>query len=452
MVWVAGLGLFLATLDTGIINIALPALQVAWHTTAATAAWAVAAYTIPVAGTVLLFGRVADRAGPERVFALGLLGFAAASAACGAAPSLGWLLAARAAQGFASAMLQGTAAALATAHLSPARRVAAVGVLAMFAGLGPVLGPTVGGVLLTVASWRTLFWVNLPVTLPLLIIAAQQAHATPRRHQGGSGVDTLGNLLLMAAVAAALLGLTAHSRQSVGWIAASLTAGAALAAWERRAPSPLLPRRLTASPAFWAAAGAMLAVGGATALAFMVPPYVLRAEHLLPWQVGLVNVAAPLVLVLSARPASRLLRRWPARRLMLAGLALMVAAFLAMAAMAADPSPASLAIALALYGLGAAAFFPSNLASLLAAAGPEGQGAGGSVQRLAINLGTALDAAAVGVLLSSAAAPPNALVLSLSGVRASWLFGAATLLLAAAGLAYRPAVHHRRRAREAQNP
>ncbi len=129
IVWVAGFGLLLATWDTGIINSALPA---AWHATAATAAWAVSAYTIPVAGTALLFGRAADRYGPERVLALRLPGFAAAAATRGAAPSLSWLLATRTAQGIASALLQATAAALAAVRLSRTHRAAAEhGALAM---------------------------------------------------------------------------------------------------------------------------------------------------------------------------------------------------------------------------------------------------------------------------------------------------------------------------------
>ncbi len=112
----AGLGLFLATLDTGIINIALPTLQTAWHTTAVTIAWTVVAYTVTLAGTVLFWGRLADRIGSQRIFWWGLIGFAVTSGMCGAAPTLGWLIVSRALQGLASAMIQGTAIALTTGH------------------------------------------------------------------------------------------------------------------------------------------------------------------------------------------------------------------------------------------------------------------------------------------------------------------------------------------------
>lgn len=433
IVWMAGLGLFLATLDTGLINIALPTLQLAWHATASMVAWTVSAYTIALAGTVLFWGRMADYMGAERVFALGLLGFAAASAACGAAPSLTWLITARAVQGLGSAMLQGTAAALVTVRLPPTLRATAIGTLAMFQGLGPVIGPSIGGALLTLFSWRVLFWMNLPVTLPLFVFVARHTARTPPRHWDVAKLDIPGNLLLMVTVSAGLLTLTTSSLLRPVWLLMTVTAGVFLVMWERRTPTPLFPRGVWPSGAFWAAAGAVFVVGGATALGFMVPPYTLRLiNHLAPWQVGLVNMSAPLVLVLAARPASRLLQRWTADRLMLAGLALMAAAFLGMALMAGKPSPIEMAGALALYGLGAGAFFPSNLMRLLAAAGPEAQGVLGALQRLAINLGTALDASVVGILLTLGATRLHPL--SMEAVYMSWLFGGGTLILALLGV------------------
>lgn len=433
IVGMAALGLFLATLDTGIINVALPTLQTAWHTTAATVAWTVAAYTIALAGTVLFWGRLADHVEPERVFSLGLLGFALASLACGAAPSLAWLITARALQGLSSALLQGTAVALATVRLPPTHRATAVGTLAMFQGRGPVIGPTVGGVLLTMFSWRNLFWMNLPVTVPLFFLVTRHHRGRPRHRVDVPALDIPGNLLLMITVSAGLLALTPHSRLEPLWFVMSLAAGFILVVWERRAVTPLIPRGVWSSGAFWAAAGAILVVGGATALAFMVPPYTLRLlNHLQPWQVGLINMSAPLFLVLVSRPASHLLHRWTADRLMLAGLALMAAAFLGMAELVGQPSAVWIVSLLAIYGLGAAVFFPSNLVRLLSAAGPEAQGVLGAMQRLAINLGTAIDASVVGVFLTLGATRMHPL--SVEGVRVSWLFGVGSLMMAMLGV------------------
>lgn len=432
LVWVAGLSLFLATLDTGLINVALPTLQTAWHTSAAIMAWAISAYTVVLAGTVLLWGRLADRLGAAPVFWWGLVGFAVTSIACGAAPTLGTLIVARAFQGLASAMLQGTAIALATVALPASQRRLATGTLAMLQGLGPVLGPTLGGLLLTWTSWRTLFWMNLPLTIPLIIILRRGAAVRSPSHPA-QPLGVIGNVLVLVTVS---LGLLALGTTGTIQLVCGVGAGAGMAAtvaYERSAIAPMIPRSLWPSRAFWVSAGAMVVVGGATALGFMVPPYMLHLwGYGAPWQIGLLNLSAPLMLVLFSRPASRLLHHVPAPRLMLGGLGLMAVALAVIAATITVHSVVLLVLCLGAYGLGAAGFFPANLTRLLELTGPEVYGVMGAVQRMAINLGTAIDAAVVGVFLMHGAQAGN--VASLSGARTSWLFGAVTLLLAMGAL------------------
>lgn len=432
IVWVAGLGLFLATLDTGIINVALPSIQTAWHTTAAIMAWAVSAYTVTLAGTVLLWGRLADRMGPQRIFWWGLIGFAVTSGACGAAPTLSALMAARILQGLASAMIQGTAIAFATVGLPSSQRHLATGTLAMLQGLGPVIGPALGGVLLTWTSWRTLFWMNLPLTIPLIVLLTQ-SHPASVQPKHGQPLGVLGNGFVLVTVSLGLMALTTTGTIRMLCLIGAGAALAGIVGYERTSATPLVPRPLGTSRAFWASAGAIVMVGGATALGFMVPPYMLHLwGHWPPWQVGLMNMSAPLMLVVFSRPASRLLSRRPATPLMLGGLGLMVIAFAVLAATATARSPVLMFLSLASYGIGAAVFFPANLTALLDLAGPEVYGTMGAVQRMAINLGTAIDAAVVGVFLVHGATAGR--VASLLGIRISWVFGAMTLLLAMGGL------------------
>ncbi len=439
LVWIAGLGLFLATLDTGIMNIALPTLQAAWHTTAATIAWTVVAYTVTLAGTVLFWGRLADRTGSQRIFWWGLIGFAVASGACGAAPTLDWLMAARALQGLASAMIQGTAIALATQDLPPAHQNLATGTLALLQGLGPVIGPALGGIVLTWTSWRGLFWINLPVTIPLIALLARRHAPLPQRTGEAPALDVTGNGLVMLTVSTGLLALTVPGPLRTLCTAAAMVAVVATLWWERLSQSPLIPRSLWSSRTFWAAAGAVVMVGGATALGFMVPPYMLHLwGHWAPWQVGLINLSAPLMLVVFSRPASRLLNRQSAARVMLGGLGLMAGAFAVLAITAGNRSPILLVLGLGSYGLGAAAFFPANLTAILAVTGRDAQGVMGALQRMAINLGTAIDAAVVGAFLVHGAHGHG---VSQAGIRTSWAYGMTTLLTAMAGLLL---AHHRR--------
>lgn len=432
IVWVAGLGLFLATLDTGIINVALPTLQASWHTTSAIMAWTVSAYTVMLAGTVLLWGRLADRIGPARVFWWGLIGFVATSSACGASPTLDALIMMRALQGLASAMIQGTAIALATADLPLSQRCVATGTLAMLQGLGPVVGPTVGGILLTWFSWRTLFWINLPLTIPLIAVLRKDVALRTKHHPVQPlGLFGQGSVFVMVS-----LGLASLTVNGTPRLICLIAAGLALIGTirsERSASTSVIPHTLWVSRTFWALAVAIMIVGGTTALVFMIPPYLLPLwGHHAPWQIGLLNMSAPLMLVAFSRPFSQLLNRYSATRLMLKGLALMATALTVIAFTINTHSVALLVLCLGAYGVGAAAFFPANLTRLLALTPPEVYGVTGAIQRMAINLGTATDAAVVGMLLLHHSTAGS--IASSDGIRVSWMFGVFTLLLAMVGL------------------
>lgn len=432
MVWIAGIGLFLATLDTGIINIALPTLQIAWRTTPAMVAGTVSAYTIALAGTILFWGRLADQMGPRRVFWWGLLAFGGASLLCGASWSLEGLIAARAVQGLASAMVQGTAIALATRSVPPQHRSRAVGTLALCQGLGPVIGPTVGGLLLTWTPWRSLFWINLPITGVLLVWLGRLPQTSAPETSATSGMDWFGNFLLLVASSSGLLALSIHGVSRWYWATISLLAWIIFVLWERRAKSPLIPRRGWNLPAFWVGMGAIVVVGGATAIAFMIPPYTMRTwGYIAPWQMGLVNMSAPIMLVLLSRRASRLLGQFTPERMMGIGLFLMLMGFIGLAAKTGSPSLLAMIGALGIYGVGAACFFPANLVGLLGNFAEDTHGVVGALQRLSINTGTAIDATVVGNLLLQ-----RHQVMSQTGMRDGWLYGAITLMVALAAVEF----------------
>lgn len=423
---VAGLGLFLATLDTGIVNVALPSLEAAWRVAPQAVTWVVAAYTASLAATVMFWGHLADRLGPPKIFGLGLGVFGAASLLCGAAPSLTMLVGARTLQGLGSAMVQGTAAALLLQGTSASRRAAALATLAVFQGLGPVIGPSVGGLVLTWLSWRWLFWLNIPVTVSLLI-ALRRARLRGAAPQHTPKSLSMGSQVLLAgAILAGLMSLS--QADGVLWAAGALLLVAGWWIRERSVTSPLVPRPLLSDGPLWAAVLAVTAVGGATALVFLIPPYVLGLyDHWPPALVGLVNMSAPAALVVAARPLARTMPRLGAPRLMTVGLLGMVVATGALGWVGAAAPPVVLSALLVAYGVGAAAFFPSNLSILMGRDASRG-GLLGALQRMGINLGTAIDATVAGALLTTGAGVP---AVAASGVRLAWAYGAATLLVAA---------------------
>ena len=435
ILWLAGAGLFLSTLDTGIMNIALPTLQSAWRTSVPEVTWTVTLYATSLVATLMLFGRWADRVGRMRIFMWGLLLFGISSALCGAAPSLALLIAARAVQGIGAAMVQATAAALVTTVVALPRRSAALGSLAVFQGLGPIAGPSVGGFIIAALGWRWLFWVNIPVVAAAWIAAFRLRRVVPRTARARS-LNAAGNTLLAVTVVAALFAIgggTATGAARLAGILAAILGGGALWLWERRNRSPIIPPALWQNRIFVASIIGIAAVGGATSLGFLLPPFVLeRGQHMLPWQASLVNASAPLGLIALSRPSATWAKHVGAHhgalRIATLGLAVMAIAFVGLALLPLHAAAITMAALLFSYGMGAGLFFPGNLSTLMGVGGQELQATLGSVQRMGLNLDTAVDVAVGSRLLGLATA--NGAPLSMAGVRDAWVYGALTLVLA----------------------
>src|SRR6266851_7009138 len=160
---VVSLGFFMTLLDLTIVNIAIPNMIDKLHASLDDVLWVLNAYALVLAVLVITAGRLGDLFGPRTMFAAGVALFTAASAACGLAPSAGWLIAFRAVQGLGAAMLMPQTLAIITMIFPAERRGAAFGIWGAVAGVATVAGPTVGGLLVTVLDWRWIFFVNLPI-------------------------------------------------------------------------------------------------------------------------------------------------------------------------------------------------------------------------------------------------------------------------------------------------
>jgi EmrB/QacA subfamily drug resistance transporter len=156
-------GTFMATLDSSIVNIALPTLTKELGPDLYRAKWVVIVYLLVITCLLLPFGRVSDQYGRKRVFQAGFLTFVLGSALCGFSPQLNWLVLFRALQGVGAAMLMANGPAIITSTFSTRDRGAALGTLAMVVSVGLVTGPSLGGFLLTYLGWRSIFWVNIPI-------------------------------------------------------------------------------------------------------------------------------------------------------------------------------------------------------------------------------------------------------------------------------------------------
>lgn len=164
------LGSSMAFIDGTVVNVALPAIQTSLSTDVAGAQWVVEAYALFLSALLLTGGALGDRLGRRRVFAWGVALFAVASALCGAAPTIGFLVGARVLQGIAAAMLTpGSLALISAAYDGPARG-RAIGTWSAATAVTAAIGPLIGGVLIQYASWRWAFFINLPLAVPVIVI------------------------------------------------------------------------------------------------------------------------------------------------------------------------------------------------------------------------------------------------------------------------------------------
>jgi EmrB/QacA subfamily drug resistance transporter len=213
---VVSLGFFMTLLDLTIVNIAIPDIITRLHASLDDVLWVINAYALVLAVLVITAGRLGDLIGPRIMFAMGIAVFTVASAACGLAPSAGWLIGFRAVQGLGAAMLMPQTLTIITNTFPAERRGAAFGVWGAVAGVATIAGPTLGGLLVTAFDWRWIFFVNLPfgvIALVLTFVIIPDMRPG-RRHR----IDIPGVLLASAGLLAICYGLVEGQRYNWGTI------------------------------------------------------------------------------------------------------------------------------------------------------------------------------------------------------------------------------------------
>jgi EmrB/QacA subfamily drug resistance transporter len=368
------LGDLMIVLDTTIVNVALPSIRADLGFSEASLAWVVNAYLLTFGGFLLLGGRLGDLYGHRRLFVTGIALFTLASLLCGLAQGQGLLVAARALQGFAGAVVSAVALSLMmTLFTEPAERAKAMGVFGFVAAGGGSVGVLLGGILTDLFSWHWIFLVNVPIgivvcALSLARLPPAAGHAGTRHLDVGGAVTV--TLALMLAVYAIVNGNQAGwgSAQTLGLLVAAGALGAVFLAIETRVPVPLMPLRLFAMRnltvsnivgVLWAAA--------LFAWFFLSALYMQLVLDYTPFQVGLAFLPSNLIMGgFSLGLSAKIVMRFGIKRPLGAGL-LFAAAGLALFARA--PVEANFWIdvlpAMTLLGIGGGiAFNPVLLAAM----------------------------------------------------------------------------------------
>jgi EmrB/QacA subfamily drug resistance transporter len=275
------LGSGIAALDATVVGIALPAIGRDFHAQVSSLQWVVDGYTLTLAGLLLLGGALGDGYGRRKVFVIGTIWFALASLACGLAPDVQFLIAARALQGAGGALLTPGSLAILQASFTPDDRPRAIGAWSGLGGVATAVGPFLGGWLISAVSWRLVFFINLPVAAAVVAISVR--HVPESRAPGPrQPLDVTGAVTISLALAGITYGLI--EAPASGWTSApvlvSLLAGVALFAVflrvESRHPNAMVPLSVFRSRQFSAANAVTFVVYGALGGALFLVPVVLQ--------------------------------------------------------------------------------------------------------------------------------------------------------------------------------
>jgi EmrB/QacA subfamily drug resistance transporter len=410
---VVSLGFFMTLLDLTIVNIAIPDMITRLHASLDDILWVINAYALVLAVLVITAGRLGDLVGPRIMFALGIGVFTAASAACGLAPSAGWLIGFRAVQGLGAAMLMPQTLTIITNTFPADRRGAAFGVWGAVAGVATIAGPTLGGLLVTAFDWRWIFFVNLPfgvacLVLTFLIIPDLRPG---RRHR----IDVPGVLLASAALLAICYGLVEGQKYNWGTITGFISiplvfavgvlllAGFLLLQWRTQDREPLVPfalfRDRNYSVVNW--------ISGTLSIGMMgiFLPFTIYLQSVLGFsalKAGLTMAPASLLSMFIAPVAGRFTDRIGGKYILMSGLALFGGG-MAWVALQATTTSAWYAFlpALIVAGIGMGCIFAPMVTVAMRNIDPRMAGAASGVLNTVRQCGLVIGTAAVGALLQN---------------------------------------------------
>ena len=317
--------LFIVGLDNTIVNLALPAIRRDLGSSLSGLQWIIDAYTLVLASLLMLGGSTGDRLGRRRTFQVGLSLFGVGSLLCSLAPSTGWLIGFRAMQAVGGSMLNPVAMSIITnVFTERAERARAIGVWGSVIGLSMATGPLLGGLLVDTVGWRSIFWLNVPVAVAVVVLTARfvPESRAPRARR----FDPAGQLLMIVLLAGVTFGII--EGPGLGWgspliVGSFVAAAAALAGLllvESRRTEPLLDPRFFASVPFSAAT--LIAVAAFAAFAgflFLNALYLQDVRGFTPWHAGLLTLPMAAMTALLPPLSGRILARSGARLPLLIG-------------------------------------------------------------------------------------------------------------------------------------
>jgi MFS transporter, DHA2 family, multidrug resistance protein len=398
----------LVVLDNTVVNVALPSMGLQLRASISGLQWVVDAYTLTFAGLLLAFGHLGDRYGRRRVMTIGLAGIAVMSIGGALAADLGQVVAARAAMGVcAAAVFPATLALIINIFTDAKERALAIAAWTAMAGFAIAIGPTAGGFLLEHFSWHSVFWINVPVAVVVLVAAMVCVPESKAAHVGK--YDPVGIVLSLVGITVLVWAVIEAPHQ--GWLsvitvsayAAAIACLAAFVWWELRHPSPVLDMNLFrirrfSLPALAIAVGYFSMFG----FLFMITQYFQGVMELSPLQFGIHSLPFAVSIAIGAPMATLIAQRIGTTAVIVFGLLVMSAGmFVAGQVKVETPYLGPVLISMVLMGLGLAIVQGPATESIMSSVTLDEAGAGSAVNDTTREVGGTLGVAVLGSIVAS---------------------------------------------------
>lgn len=404
---IVGVGVFMATLDSSIVNISLPAIASYFSVPLNGAVeWIIIAYLVATAAVLLTAGRLADMLGRKTVWIGGLIVFTLGSTICGAAPDLMTLIVARAFQGLGGALIMAVSPALLTSAFPAHERGRALGFNAVTVSLGVSVGPTLGGLITSSLSWRWIFYVNVPIGIIGILATLRVLKEVMARNPGR--FDPLGAILLAVGMAS-LTGSLSFGGE-IGWtspllltlIAIGVLALVALPFVERRVASPIIDFSLFSNRVFLSAnLSLILNFLALFAVSFMLPFYFEQLRAFPTELAGILLTPLPLTIALIAPISGSLADRFGSRWLAATGMTIACVGLVLISTLDAHSSIFDIVWRLVVVGIGQAIFQSPNNSALLGAAPRHRQGLASGFLATGRTMGQSFSVALAGAIFGA---------------------------------------------------
>jgi EmrB/QacA subfamily drug resistance transporter len=401
------LSLLVVVIDNTILNTALPTLARVLHAGTSSLQWITDAYTLCFAALLIPAGALGDRYGRRRSLIFGLAVFALGSVAAAFSPSTGMLIGARVIMGLGATFVMPATLSILTAVFPPKERPQAIAAWSAVAGVGIIIGPTLGGLLLTHFWWGSVFLINVP--LVALAIAGVVTVVPETAEPGGHRLDRVGTLLVAGALVAIVDAIIeAPSRGWTGGLtlaeaAAGLAAIGAFIWWELRIPHPLIDLRIFARRAFSASAAAVTVVFFALfGSLFVLTQYLQLVHGYSPLSAGVRALPFALAMGIMSPLSPVLAQRLGARIVIPAGMAMMGLGLLDLSTATVNSAYPPLAVAVAIMGAGMGLVMAPASTTIMATVPGHQAGAGSAINDTIREVGGALGIAVIGSISAAA--------------------------------------------------